>query len=287
MQPAERRRAHAAGPSAAQIAATKTEIIAAIEKEDERRGDGTSLAPTLVRLAWHAAGTYSAKDKTGGSNGSTMRMEPESKWGANAGLAPARDILAPIAAKNGLSVADTWTLAGVTAIAHMGGPTIHWRSGRSDSPTPTTVPDGRLPAADKGETKKTLAGLREVFHRMGFTDKDIVALSGAHAVGRCHTNASGYWGPWTFAESTFSNEYFRLLVEEKWTVKKTHEGKAWTGPLQFEDKTGKLMMLPSDLALLEDPEFKKHVLVYAKDEAAFFADFAAAFGKLLDFSVPN
>lgn len=36
---------------------------------------------------------------------------------------------------------------------------------------------------------------------------------------------SGYWGPWTNAESTFSNEYFRLLVEEKWTIKTTHEGK--------------------------------------------------------------
>lgn len=36
---------------------------------------------------------------------------------------------------------------------------------------------------------------------------------------------TGYWGPWTNAESTFSNEYFRLLVEEKWTIKTTHNGK--------------------------------------------------------------
>lgn len=82
----------------------------------------------------------------------------------------------------------------------MGGPVIPWRSGRVDSEKPTTVPDGRLPAADKGDSKKTNSGIRDVFNRMGFNDQEIVALSGAHALGRCHTNASGYWGPWTRAE---------------------------------------------------------------------------------------
>jgi cytochrome c peroxidase len=33
-------------------------------------------------------------------------------------------------------------------------------------------------------------------------NREIVALLGAHAVGRCHTEASGYWGPWTNAETT-------------------------------------------------------------------------------------
>jgi len=111
---------------------------------------------------------------------------------------------------------------------------------------------------------------------MGFNDQEMVALSGAHAIGRCHTNASGYDGPWTFAETTFSNEYYRLLLEEKWTKKK------WSGPMQFEDKTGKIMMLPTDMALIEDPEFLKWVSAYAKDEALFFKDYAAAFGKLLE-----
>jgi len=104
---------------------------------------------------------------------------------------------------------------------------------------------------------------------MGFNDREIVALLGAHALGRCHTDRSGYWGPWTFAgkmiysalicffffyntddmlihvkENTFSNEYFRLLLEERWSPKMTHNGKPWDGPDQFEDSTGKLMMLP-------------------------------------------
>ena len=44
--------------------------------------------------------------------------------------------------------------------------------------------------------------------------------------------------------------------------------------------TGKLMMLPSDLVLIEDENFKKYVDIYAKDQKKFFADFAAAFQKL-------
>ena len=58
---------------------------------------------------------------------------------------------------------------------------------------------------------------------MGFDDREIVALSGAHGLGHCHTDRSGFWGPWTFAPTTFSNEYYRLLVEEKWSKKFKHK----------------------------------------------------------------
>jgi len=40
----------------------------------------------LVRLAWHAAGTYDKKTNTGGTNGATMRFGPEKSDPANAGL---------------------------------------------------------------------------------------------------------------------------------------------------------------------------------------------------------
>jgi catalase (peroxidase I) len=36
--------------------------------------DDGSYGPVLVRLAWHASGTYDKDSKTGGSNGATMRM---------------------------------------------------------------------------------------------------------------------------------------------------------------------------------------------------------------------
>ena len=40
------------------------------------------------------------------------------------------------------------------------------------------------------------------------------------------------------------------------------------------------MMLPSDLVLIEDADFKKYVELYAKDQKKFFSDFCAAFQKL-------
>lgn len=45
-----------------------------------------SLAPVLIRLAWHASGTYNKADNTGGSNYATMRFKPEASHGANNGL---------------------------------------------------------------------------------------------------------------------------------------------------------------------------------------------------------
>jgi cytochrome c peroxidase len=45
-----------------------------------------SLAPVVLRLAWHASGTYNKADGTGGSNYATMRFPAEAAHGGNAGL---------------------------------------------------------------------------------------------------------------------------------------------------------------------------------------------------------
>lgn len=254
-------------------AAVRRDLEEIMDNSDYEDG---SYGPILVRLAWHCAGTYNRATGTGGSNGATMRFKPESDWGANAGLGIARDLLEKVKAKHpGISYADLYTLAGTVAIRSLGGPDIPWRPGRSDAPSSrvkTQAPDGTLPDASKKSDH-----LRAIFYRMGLTDRDIVALSGAHTLGRCHTDRSGYDGPWSFSPTTFSNSYFTLLVEEQW-VKRD-----WDGPLQYTDeKTKSLMMLPSDLALLEDPVFSKYVKVYAKDEAAFFADFSDAWRRLME-----
>jgi len=212
-----------------------------------------NLGPTMVRLAWHSAGTYSALSKTNGSNGGTIRHKDELGHGANAGLTKLVSMLDVIYSKHKskISFADLIVLAGCVAIHEMGGPKIIFRSGRKDKPVEETPPEGRLPDADKGSMKKTNSHLRDVFGKMGFEDKDIVVLSGAHALGRCHPNASGYDGPWTPAPLTFNNYYYSLLLNDTWmptTVSKT-------GNKQFNNKDG-LMMLPSDMALLEDDKFK-------------------------------
>ncbi|KAJ3412468.1 heme peroxidase [Chytridiales sp. JEL 0842] len=250
------------------------DIAAILENPDY---DDGSYGPVLVRLAWHAAGTYDKTTGTGGSNGATMRFSPEAGHGANAGLDVARNLLEPIKKKHPqISYSDLWSLAGVVAIQEMGGPVIPWRPGRVDAVSAEAcTPDGRLPAADKAQDH-----LRDIFYRMGFNDQEIVALAGAHALGRCHTDRSGFEGPWTFAPTTFSNDYFVRLTQDRWSERK------WSGPKQFQDKTGKLMMLPADMALIKDRAFSKHVYAYAKNSDLFFKDFAAAFKKLLELGVP-
>jgi len=250
--------------------------IAALVKDDPDKG------PTFVRLAWHSSGTYDKVSKTGGSGGGTIRFKEELNHGGNAGLeVTAVKWLEPIYAKyakSGLSYADLYTLAGVTSIKEMGGPTIGWSSGRLDQPVESVTADGRLPAADSGNPLADKADsdhLRNIFYRMGFDDQEIVVLSGAHALGRCHETASGYSGPWTPTPTTFNNLYFSLLMDLKWTPKE------WSGPPQYVDApTGKLMMLPSDLVLLQDKKFMKWVKVYAKDNTKFFDDFSTTFQKL-------
>lgn len=238
--------------------------------------DDGSFGPVLVRLAWHSSGTYDCASGTGGSFGGTMRFAPESNYGANAGLKVARDIMDKVKAKYpDISYGDLWTLAGVVAIEEMGGPKIKWKPGRVDAPdNKSCPPDGRLPDGALGAQH-----LRDIFYRMGFNDQEIVALTGAHSLGRCHADRSGFSGPWTRAPTTFSNLFFQELLNNKWTIKK------WDGPRQYQDPTGDLMMLPADMALIEDPKFRVYVEKYASDSAAFEKDFASAFSRLLALGV--
>ena len=118
--------------------------------------------------------------------------------------------------------------------------------------------------------------LRDIFKPKGFNDQEIVVLSGAHALGRCHPDASGYNGPWNPTPLLLNNNYYKLLLNEKWTIKE------WKGPMQFEDSTGKLMMLPSDLALIQDKTWLPFVKKYAKDNELFVKDFVAAYTKLTE-----
>lgn len=244
--------------------------------DDDDYDDG-SYAPVVLRLGWHASGTYDAATNTGGSNGATMRFPPEASHAANNGLAHARAFLEPIKQQfPWITYSDLWTLAASCAVQEMGGPIIPWRPGRSDHDESWCTPDGRLPDGAKAQDH-----LRFIFGRMGFNDEEIVALSGAHAVGRCHIDRSGFDGPWTFSPITFTNEFFRLLVDEGW-----HE-RDWKGLRQFQDGGSRsLMMLPTDMALMKDEGFRPVVERYARDQEGFFGDFARVLVKLFELGVP-
>ncbi|XP_058215014.1 L-ascorbate peroxidase 3 [Rhododendron vialii] len=209
-------------------------------------------APIMLRLAWHDAGTYDVNTKTGGPNGS-IRMEEEYSHGSNNGLKIAIDFCEEIKSKHPkITYADLYQLAGVVAVEVTGGPTVDFVPGRKDSKI--SPKEGRLPNATKGVTH-----LRDIFYRMGLSDKDIVALSGGHTLGRAHPERSGFDGPWTKEPLKFDNSYFVELLKGE------SEG---------------LLKLPTDNALLDGLEFRRYVELYAKDEDAFFKDYAVSHKKL-------
>jgi len=246
----------------------------------------------IVRLAWHASGTYDRISKTGGSQRGTIRFQEELAQGANVGLDAVVERLQELKDNHpDISYGDFYTFAGARAIEILGGPKIPWRSGRVDAIDPAEMsPDGRLPTPDVGGPPQNAAALRQVFGRMGFKDQEIVALSGAHAIGRCRPSMTGYIGPWTFTPRQFSNQYFVNLVEQTWIENEIHEGllqyraAGKNNATQYESN---IMMLPSDIALIEDPAFRKVVEEYARDEKRFFKDFAAAFSRLLELGTKN
>lgn len=234
-----------------------------------------------LTITRHSAGTYDVETDTGGSNGAGMRYEAEGGDPANAGLQHARTFLEPVKQKYPwITYADLWTLAGIVAIKEMGGPEIPWSAGRTDYVDDSKLPPrGRLPDASK-----TQDHLRFIFYRMGFNDQEIVALSGAHNLGRCHSDRSGFEGAWVNNPTRFSNQYFRLLLSNDWRKKKLQNGVE-----QFvsydEDSETELMMLPTDMALVEDKSFRPWVEKYAKDKDAFFKDFTNVFHKLMELGI--
>ncbi|EGG02255.1 uncharacterized protein MELLADRAFT_49879 [Melampsora larici-populina 98AG31] len=231
---------------------------------DNNDYDDGSYAPVLVRLAWHASGTYDKESKTGGSNGATMRFAPESGHGANAGLGAARDLLEPIYKKyaaKGLTYSDLWTLAGVVAIQEIGGPKILWRPGRQDGVGPQNcTPDGRLPDGDKDQDH-----IRKIFYRMGFNDQ----VNNRHSP--LHEDHD------TNITRTSQTDLF-VIVDPQ-----LKESRAlWT--TQYEDiETKSLMMLTTDMSLVMDKSFALGL----KNEQAFFHDFSRAFSKLIELGVPE
>jgi L-ascorbate peroxidase len=248
----------------------------------------SKCAPILVRLAWHDSGTYD-QAKTdfpnrGGANGS-IRFYPEITHNANAGLTAALELLKEVADKyDQVGYADLFQLASATGIELAGGPKIPLRFGRKDAENPEgCAPEGNLPAGGApypAPAKGPGDHLRTVFYRMGFNDQEIVALSGAHTLGRAKPSRSGFGkektkytenGPgvpggssWTPEWLKFDNSYFKEVKAKQ------------------DDE---LLVLETDDVLFQDEGFRPHAEKYAEDQDAFFADYVKAHLKLSELGV--
>ncbi|HEY8092539.1 MAG TPA: catalase/peroxidase HPI, partial [Acidimicrobiales bacterium] len=180
----------------------------------------------MIRLSWHAAGTYRIEDGRGGAGDGGQRFAPLNSWPDNANLDKARRLLWPVKQKYGSKVswADLLVYAGNVALESMGFETFGFGFGREDvwepeeifwgqedtwlgderysgerelAPTLGAVQMGLIyvnPEGPNGEPDPIAAAhdIRETFRRMAMNDEETVALiAGGHSFGKTHGAASG------------------------------------------------------------------------------------------------
>eukprot|EP00929_Paragymnodinium_shiwhaense_P051492 TRINITY_DN25903_c0_g1_i2.p1 TRINITY_DN25903_c0_g1~~TRINITY_DN25903_c0_g1_i2.p1 ORF type:complete len:381 (+),score=65.58 TRINITY_DN25903_c0_g1_i2:65-1144(+) len=280
-------------------------------KEDLRSFiDENNCHPILVRLAWHDSGTYDQRinsfPERGGANGA-IRFDPEMTMGANAGLTKAKMYLDTFHEKYPLiSWADLIQMASAVAVEVAGGPVVDMKYGRVEakSPEDCAKPDSRegfrgnagLPDAKPpyGCGASTAAEhLRNVFtKKMGFTDQEIVALSGVHTIGRAFKERSGTcpfgYGDANASKYTKSNAVVRkdgkvgcgMAGGAAWTKNWLTFDNAYFTSYTDAMKDRDLLWFPTDEALHTDAAFKQTFRRYADDQAAFFDEYAKAHKKL-------
>ncbi len=188
----------------------------------------------MIRMAWHAAGTYRTADGRGGAATGNLRFAPLNSWPDNANLDKARRLLWPIKKKYGnkISWADLMILAGNVAYESMGLETYGYSFGRVDIWHPEEdiywgeekewLASERYTSDDRESLENPLAAvqmgliyvnpegvggkpdplrtaqdMRVTFGRMAMNDEETVALTaGGHTVGKAHGNGSaGNLGP--------------------------------------------------------------------------------------------
>lgn len=238
----------------------------------------------------------------GGADGS-IRFKPEIQHGANAGLAGIVGLLEDIKKQfPSVSHADLYQMASARAIETAGGPNLGMRYGRVDVDSPDGCPkEGNLPDAEPGpngkyggpggtastEDSKPGGHLRKVFYRMGMNDEEIVALSGAHTLGRAYKDRSGLGKE----KTKFTDGSMKQKFNDGKDAPYTPGGSSWTDQfLVFDNSYYKIMSDPeadpellklsTDLTVFDDEGFRPFAEKFRDDQDAFFASYAKAQKKL-------
>ena len=204
--------------------ALKTDLVNLMtDSQDWWPADFGHYGPQMVRMAWHAAGTYRTLDGRGGGGRGQQRFAPLNSWPDNVNIDKTRRLLWPIKQKYGqqISWADLFILAGNVGLESMGFETFGFAGGREDvwepdmdvnwgAETEWLADDKRFhgdrelddnlaathmgliyvnpegPNAS-GDYMAAAKDIRSTFERMAMNDEEIVALiAGGHTFGKCH-----------------------------------------------------------------------------------------------------
>jgi catalase-peroxidase len=250
--------------------------------------DAGGYGPLFVRLAWQCANPYRATDHKGGCNGARIRNLPQSGWSANTAMDDAMALLQPVKDKygDGLSWADLIVLSGNVAL-EQANPKIAltFTGGRTDAPIdekPDMVSDKLEVIINGGDQDDTIDQMMNMQAIWGFTFNEVVALiGGGHSLGRVHSDRSGFQsGQWTTNPNTLDTQFFHNLLNLDWTLINGD-----TDKMQYTSTAADgtpLQMLRSDMNLRFAMEYRAVAEQYLANEDLFFADFTAAWTKIMN-----
>ena len=245
----------------------------------------------MVETAWASASTFRGSDLRGGANGARIRLAPQKDWEANKPeqLEKVLNVLEPIAAETGASVADVIVLAGNVGIEKACGKSLSFSPGRGDASQDQTdehsfavlepYSDGFRNYHKSDFQISSEHMLIDKAQLLGLTATEMTVLvGGLRSMGIDHNGASNF----TEDPNSLSNDFFSSLLDMnvKWdsTGDNTYEGKNRSSGEVVRTATR------ADLVFGSNSQLRAIAEVYAQDDSAekFADDFINAWQKVMN-----
>ena len=176
----------------------------------------------MIRLSWHAAGTYRISDGRGGGGQGAQRFAPLNSWPDNGNLDKARRLLWPVKQKYGnkISWADLLVFAGNVALESMGFKTFGFAFGRPDIWEPEEILFG-----EEDEwlgTNKRYSGTRDLAQPYGATTMGLIYVNPEGPEGKPDPVAAAVDIRETFGRMAMNDEETAALIVGGHSFGKTH-----------------------------------------------------------------